>query len=249
MTASTDRNVARLYPELGAGGFTHVDGTVDFYSRVNALLEPHFTVMDLGAGRGGQLLENPGSWKTQLCIIHGKVAKVIGADIDDAVLHNPFLDEAKVIAIGEPWPFPDNSFDLIVADWVLEHVTNPEEFAAEARRVLKPGGWLCARTPNRWGMIGIGANLIPNRLHTKFLARLQPERQEIDVFPTAYRLNTKGVLGRYFKRGEWNDFSYVSNAEPPYVQRSRLAMRLVRLYWRLTPSSLHTVLNVFVQLR
>jgi SAM-dependent methyltransferase len=247
VTGTIGSNLLRLYPEIGAGGFTHVDGTVDFYGRVNALLEPHFVVLDLGAGRGAQLLEYPGSWRTRLCALKGKVARIVGADLDEAVLENPFLDEARLLAIGEPWPFADDSFDLIVADWVLEHVANPDEFAAEIRRVLKPGGWFCARTPNRWGIIGLGANLVPNRLHTKFLARLQPERKEIDVFPTVYRLNTRRQLRRYFDKAAWADFSYVSNAEPPYVQRSRIAMHLVSLYWRLTPKALHTVLNVFLR--
>lgn len=44
----------QLYPESGAGGFSRVDGTVEFYTRVNALLSPDAVVVDLGAGRGKQ---------------------------------------------------------------------------------------------------------------------------------------------------------------------------------------------------
>jgi len=249
MTSKQAENVARFYPEVGAGGFSHVDGTVEFYSRVNALLEPHFTVLDLGAGRGEQLYRDPTSYRTKLTLIKGKVAKLIGVDVDEAVLGNPFLDEAKVIRIGEPYPFADDTFDLIFCDWVLEHVDNPAEFASEIARVLKPGGWLCARTPNRWGMIGLFSSLIPNDAHAGLLAKLQDGRESRDVFPTRYRLNSLARLKRAFPDERWENYSYFSNPEPPYIQRSRLAMRSVFLAWRLAPRHFHTIFNVFMRLK
>ena len=69
---------------------------------------------------------------------------------------------------------------------------------AEIERILKPGGWFCARTPNKWGYISLGANLIPNSLHVRFLKFLQPDRQEEDVFPTRYRMNTIAALKTHF---------------------------------------------------
>jgi hypothetical protein len=52
------RAVERLYNELGAGGFTHRDHKVQFFSRVNALIEENAIVLDFGAGRG-QWAESP----------------------------------------------------------------------------------------------------------------------------------------------------------------------------------------------
>lgn len=43
--------------------------------------------------------------------------------------------------------FPDNTFDMIVALHVLEHVQNPERLVGEIRRVLKPGGKFFAVMP------------------------------------------------------------------------------------------------------
>lgn len=242
-------NVARFYPEIGAGGFSHVDGTVAFYSRVNALLQPDYTVLDLGAGRGAQLEQEPASFRGKLALIQGKVKKVIGVDVDQAVMGNPFLDEAHTIRIGEPYPFADQTFDLILSDWVLEHVADPRAFASEVNRVIKPGGWFCARTPNRWGMIGLITSLIPNSAHAGLIEKLQPGRESKDVFPTVYRLNTLAQLRRSFPEDEWEHFSYLSNPEPPYIQRSRWAMRAVLLAWRLAPSHCKTVLNVFLRKR
>jgi len=38
-------------------------------------------------------------------------------------------------------PFPDNSFDVIMCNHVLEHVTDDKKSMSEFFRVMKPGGW------------------------------------------------------------------------------------------------------------
>jgi SAM-dependent methyltransferase len=130
---------------------------------------------------------------------------------------------------------------------VLEHVADPEEFANEIHRILKPGGWFCARTPNRWGLVGIAGRLVPNSLHTLFLKRLQHNRKEEDIFPSVYRLNTYKALRRFFPEGIWKHCSFLANSEPPYVERSAIAMRLILLLWRVAPVGFYTNLNVFLR--
>ncbi|MBI3694910.1 MAG: methyltransferase domain-containing protein [Acidobacteria bacterium] len=46
-------------------------------------------------------------------------------------------------------PFPDGSFDLVVAFEVIEHLEQWERLLAESRRVLAPWGELVVSTPNR----------------------------------------------------------------------------------------------------
>jgi hypothetical protein len=46
------RNLVKHYPEVAFGGFTKVDGTIAFYSRVNAVIDVSSTVIDFGCGRG-----------------------------------------------------------------------------------------------------------------------------------------------------------------------------------------------------
>lgn len=38
------------------------------------------------------------------------------------------------------WPYPDNKFDVVFSNQVIEHLHNCRLFATEAFRVLKPGG-------------------------------------------------------------------------------------------------------------
>lgn len=46
-------------------------------------------------------------------------------------------------------PFPDASFDLVVAFEVIEHLSDWQLLIAEARRVLSPGGQFVVSTPNK----------------------------------------------------------------------------------------------------
>lgn len=86
-----------LRPEISAGGFDRYDGTMQFYHRVNALLMPDFTVVDFGAGRGVNHIEDQIKYRRELLKIKGKVRETIGVDVDNAVKTNPALDRSIVI--------------------------------------------------------------------------------------------------------------------------------------------------------
>ena len=49
---------------------------------------------------------------------------------------------------SDTFPFPDNSFDIVFAKSVLEHIYKPETFMKEAYRVLKPAGKLVLLLPD-----------------------------------------------------------------------------------------------------
>jgi ubiquinone/menaquinone biosynthesis C-methylase UbiE len=65
---------------------------------------------------------------------------VIACDVDKAVLENPAADQALLMPDAQTIPVPSASVDLVVADYVLEHVAAPTELAKEIDRVLRPGG-------------------------------------------------------------------------------------------------------------
>jgi len=163
-----------FYPESRFGGFTDVDGTVAFYTRVNAILKPSFTLLDVGCGRGAYA-DDPFALRRNLRIFKGKVEKVVGLDVDEAARDNEFLDEFHLLT-GDVWPIEDDGIDLIVCDNVLEHVETPDAFFSQCRRVLRNGGYLCIRTPNVWGYPAIFSRLIPNRYHARVTRVVQKDR-------------------------------------------------------------------------
>ena len=58
---------------------------------------------------------------------------------------------------GFTWPVEDGVADVVLATETLEHVSDPDQFLREARRVLRPGGTLTMTIPfaARWHYIPV----------------------------------------------------------------------------------------------
>ncbi|MGH3110669.1 MAG: class I SAM-dependent methyltransferase [Gaiellaceae bacterium] len=99
-------------------------------------------VLDLGC-RSGALTEH---------FVEGN--EVVGVDVDRVALAKagergitPVLAD-----VAEPLPFPDKSFDAVVAGELLEHLGFPEALIAEVLRVLEPGGSFVGSVPNAFNV-------------------------------------------------------------------------------------------------
>jgi SAM-dependent methyltransferase len=237
----------RHYPEARFGGFTDVDGTIAFYTRVQSLLTESSVVLDVGGGRGAYA-DDPVAIRKNLRILKGKVARVIGLDVDPAAQSNPFQDEFRLLT-GPRWPVEDDSIDLCLCDSVLEHIEQPEIFFENCRRVLKNGGYLCIRTPNSWSYVAFVSKLVPDHMHSRVLARVQEVRKEEDVFPTHYRCNSLPRLRRMLDRYGFEHVVYGYEAEPSYLQFSAFAYALGAFHQRFAPGFLRPVLHGFARLR
>lgn len=234
----------RFFPETRFGGFTHVDGTVNFFTRVNALLEPSSVVLDVGCGRG-EYVDDPVKVRRDLRILRDKCRTVIGIDIDPAG-RNPAIDEFRLIE-GPTWPVADDSIDLCLCDHVIEHIADPETFFAECRRVIRLNGFLCVRTPNAFGYVAIAARLVPNAFHRKVLRSAQRGREEEDVFPTVYKCNTRRKLRNILARNHFDSAVFTYDAEPAYLSFSKLAYRLGVTHQRYAIPCAKNVIFAFAQ--
>ncbi len=240
--------VRTSYPEYPFGDFTRVDGTVAFYTRVNAVTAPDAVVLDVGCGRGDRAYDGC-RLHHDLIRLKGRVERVIGIDVDPVGADNPFLDEFRLIPPDGAWPVGSESVDVVVSDFVLEHLEDPPAFFAEAARVLRPGGVFCARTPNRLGYVALLSRLIPNRHHARVVGRVQHHRESEDVFPTFYRANRRGPLLRMLRDQGLDGVVLHREAEPNYVAFSPLAYRVAARVSPLIPSRLRNGLQVFARKR
>ena len=235
-----------FYPESRFGGLTDIDGTIVFYTRVNSLLNPAFTVLDVGCGRGvGR--EDPIEISRNLRKLRGKVKKVFGIDVDRAARDNPFIDEFLLLD-GDSWPLDDNTIDLLVCDHVMEHIAAPDTFFYEARRVLRNNGYICIRTSNTWNYIAVFSRLIPNRYHSKIMPKVQSCRKEEDIFPAVYRCNSIRRIKAMMDQQGFDSVVYGYEPEPNYLSFSKFAYRLGALHQRFAPGFLKPTIFAFGKL-
>ena len=115
---------------------------------------PGNRVLDLGCGDGRHAFA-----------AYKRGADVVATDLDDSALKHVRDMFAGILEVGEAppearalalrsdalaLPFPDHSFDRVIAAEVLEHLVDDEGALAEAARVLAPGGLLAVTVPRWW---------------------------------------------------------------------------------------------------
>lgn len=101
------------------------------------------SVLDLGSGAGNDCFVARA--------IVGTEGMVTGIDFTDAMLEKARANNAKlgfsnvkfVKGDIEEMPLPDNNYDVIVSNCVLNLVPNKKKAFSEIYRVLKPGGHFC----------------------------------------------------------------------------------------------------------
>jgi SAM-dependent methyltransferase len=119
----------------------------------------------------------------------------VGVDLDFDALRKHLDFKLRAQADIQAMPFRNESFDLVAANMVLEHIEVPAEFFREVSRVLAPGGRFLAHTPNAVGYTTILTKLIPRGVRARAAALIQA-REPRDVYPTHYLANSRSVLGR-----------------------------------------------------
>jgi SAM-dependent methyltransferase len=136
-------------PEFVYGG----DERVELFRRYVG--GPGRRVLDLGCRYGA------------LTSIYATGNQVVGLDVDREA-----LQQAATLGIETQWadveeglPFEDETFDVVVAGELLEHLREPDALIRESHRVLRPGGTFIGSVPN--------AYRLKNRV--RFLAGLPPE--------------------------------------------------------------------------
>jgi phosphatidylethanolamine/phosphatidyl-N-methylethanolamine N-methyltransferase len=111
-------------------------------------------VLDVGVGTGLSLCD------------YSRSTRLVGVDLSEPMLRKAHqrvrddkLDNVEVLAVMDAkiLAFPDNSFDAVVAQYVVTTVPDPEATLDDFVRVLKPGGELilvnhigAESGPRRW---------------------------------------------------------------------------------------------------
>jgi methionine biosynthesis protein MetW len=103
--------------------------------------QPGAALLDLGCGDG---------------TFTNAIAEAIGADRMCGIeLLQELAERAQEKGIdvwsgdlNQTWPYPDDAFDVVHSNQVIEHVPRTDHFLREIRRVLKPDGFALVSTNN-----------------------------------------------------------------------------------------------------
>lgn len=137
--------------------------------------------LDVGCGR--RLLPE---WRTQSeRELQQRATHLVGIDLDMDSLRSNGVVRDKVFGSADRLPFPPGTFDVVTANMVLEHLSDPLAVFLEVRRVLVPGGLFILHTPNVQAFPTALAKHVPESLK-KLLAALLDGRKT----PTCSRLTT-----------------------------------------------------------
>ena len=76
-----------------------------------------------------------------------RLSHITSADTGETDTHAPHQISHAVVADAAALPYPDASFDRIIAAEVLEHIVDDGRAIAELARVLRPGGTIAVTVP------------------------------------------------------------------------------------------------------
>ncbi|MBR7742743.1 methyltransferase domain-containing protein [Phycicoccus sp. BSK3Z-2] len=107
------------------------------------LLRPGDTLLDVGSGPGTITADLAG------IVAPGRTTALEATDealgLTAAELHRRGVAADLVVGDVHDLPFPDDTFDVVHAHQVLQHVADPVLALTEMRRVCRPGGVVAAR--------------------------------------------------------------------------------------------------------
>lgn len=129
------------------------------------------------------------------------VSRYIGLNVDEDELriarqNNP--GEKFQFHLGNAMnmsSIPDQSVDIMLLIFVMEHIETPERLFAEIRRTLKPKGGVLLVAPNILTAAALAIRILPPPAR-RALKRILSGKEEVADYPTFYRCNSVTALDR-----------------------------------------------------
>ncbi len=159
---------------------------------------------------------------------------ILGIDMDNEIAKNRSIDHAARGTL-EMLPLKDNSVDLILCRYVLEHVERPNNIFSEFYRVLRVKGEIVLLTPNLWHYVTLVSRLASWRVHRWFKEAYGIAEE--DTFKTFYRANTGWRLKRLAAQSGFRvETMEMLETSPNYLEFSRILYRVGVVYERVVNS-------------
>ena len=202
------------------------DATRRYKERVARSITPGMRILHAGCG-----------WdKTDVSRRYINDCEVVGIDLDSrvaALFHSEFHLGALT-----SMPFEADSFDVILCEYVVEHLDDPETAFREMERVLRPGGRMLFLTPNLYSYKAIAAACASQRFHTLVGRIRYGVEHERDMYPTLYRCNTVAQFRRLASKAGLQIVTtdFVTNG-PTWFEKVPIVFEIFDVFHRAIASS------------
>jgi SAM-dependent methyltransferase len=133
-----------------------------------------------------------------------RIGRLVGADVHAPTVPLPHLDAFTIVDLcAAPDGFPENSFDVVLSSFTLEHFGDPPSALANMRRWLRPDGSLVITTVNRRHPFVAAYLGLPDGLRR----RLQPivKSSAADAHPLVGLCNDPAVVHRALVAAGYHD--------------------------------------------
>lgn len=202
-----------------------------YYTHLKHIVPSGCRWLDVGCGH--QIFE---SWMLpEEQELSSRAQILIGIDLNWDGLSKHRTIKQRVLGNIQRLPFASDSFDVITANMVIEHVSAPDDVLLEAYRLLRPGGVFLFHTPNVRCFAMAIASRLSQRVKNLLISVLENRSTE-DVFPTFYLMNREqAIREKAGKAGfELQDLKVVSSSAVtgmlgPFVIVELLYLRILEL--------------------
>lgn len=140
---------AKQYTRALMSGVARAASALDAWDAHDVGGKPPESLLEIGCGTAPLLV----------AAARRTAARLVGVDIAfrwlaiaKKRLAEAGLDPPLICACAEALPFPSAQFDRVVAESVLEHLSDQRQSVREIARVMRPGGRLFLSTPNRFSI-------------------------------------------------------------------------------------------------
>ena len=185
-----------------------------FNDSLRELQDSSFTCLDVGCGEMSELSED--------LIFKTKIGSDILFPVDTKLFDFPFLQSDLY-----SFPFKDQSLDIILLRFVVEHIEFPDKAFEEISRILKPNGKILILTTNIKSPIIFIPKIIPYSIRKKIILKIFGANDD-DIFPTYHRLNSLKAIKKLNKSFQVKKWFYVQD-----INWSSKTMFYIFLIWHL----------------
>lgn len=130
--------LSKLFEKLWNEAYQQNDTNIISLLEVN----PKASLADIGCGDGVKTKKFGDAVKT------GHTTGVDGVEARLAKAKKNGVESIKSVNLESAWNLADNTFDVVVSNQVIEHISDIDHFIEEIERILKPGGYAVISTEN-----------------------------------------------------------------------------------------------------